>query len=187
MTFVLTFAALIASFPGLGTLLQYNHDFAAGNLYRTITCHWTHHSASHFIWSLGAFIVLGSICELQSRTRFVACLIFSSVIIPFGLYYLAPPVNTYRGLSGIDSALFFLASMPLIFHQHRDPRPTRTLFILLPMLFLAKLLYEQFAGRAIFANTEGAFVPVPLAHLIGAIAGTACSIWPIRRRRTFAL
>jgi hypothetical protein len=99
-------------------------------------------------------------------------------MIPLGLHHFAPALRTYRGLSGIDSALFFLASVPLICKQWRDRHRTRMLVVLLPLLFLAKLLYEQIAGNAIFVNSAGTFVPVPLAHLIGAMLGAACGSVP---------
>jgi rhomboid family GlyGly-CTERM serine protease len=182
VTLALGLATLVASLPGLGPALQYDRVLAPSNLYRILTCHCAHYSVSHLIWSVGAFVVLGSICEMQSRTQLVACFIISSVMIPLGLHQFAPSLRSYRGLSGIDSALFFLASVPLIVQQWRDRRPTRMLFILLPMLFLAKLLYEQVTGAAIFVNSSRAFVPVPLAHLMGAAVGAACALLPVRLR-----
>jgi rhomboid family GlyGly-CTERM serine protease len=183
LTFTLGMAALLASMPGLGPALQYDRIPVPTHLYRIFTCHWTHYSLGHLVWSLGAFIVLGCVCEMQSRRKFVVCLLISSALIPVGLYYLDPKLTAYRGLSGIDSALFFLAAVPLIFQQWRGSRLTRMLVLVLPLLFLAKLLYEQFTGRAYFVNAAGTFAPVPLAHLIGASVGAGCGFLAAHRSR----
>jgi rhomboid family GlyGly-CTERM serine protease len=183
LTFTLAMMTLLASMPGLGPALQSDRIPVATHFYRIFTCHWTHYSLGHLVWSLGTFIVLGCISEMQSRRKFVVCLVMSAALIPICLHYLDPQLTAYRGLSGIDSALFFLAAVPLIIQQWRAARPTRMLFLVLPFLFLAKLLYEQFTGRAYFVNTAGTFAPVPLAHLIGASVGAICTFLPARRPR----
>ena len=55
------------------------------------------------------------------------------------------------------------------------------LLLLLLMLLAAlgaKVGYEAFYGKTLFVQDMGGFVPVPIAHLAGALAGTAVALMP---------
>jgi hypothetical protein len=70
-------------------------------------------------------------------------------------------VTAYRGLSGIDSALF-----ALLLWQERRSR----LAILCAVAFAAKIAFEVFAGATVFVARMGTdVVPVPIAHVAGAM------------------
>jgi hypothetical protein len=80
-------------------------------------------------------------------------------------------IQTYRGLSGIDTALFGLIVVDLFGRRlvERDWKAASWLSLLLIGLF-AKMLTETLAGTSIFVSAPS-FVPVPIAHLIGAVIG----------------
>ena len=135
-------------------------------------------------------VALALACRLHWRQA-VAALAASSLLIPVALLLLQPGLATYRGLSGLDSALFVLVAAALL-AAPRAPRPPRTddvppalaarLHALLPRLaagaalvgFAAKLAWEATTGAAVFVDSQAAaFVPVPLAHLVGGLCGVA--------------
>ena len=153
------------------------------------TCHLAHYSASHHAWSLGAFALLGAICELRDRLRFCLCLITSAVAIPIALSILQPALHRYRGISGIDSGLFFLLAVSVV----RTEAPTRPLLAraaVVPMAaFIAKMLFEQLTQSAVFTDSTAAnFVPAPIAHITGAFIGTAVAMTDsVRRYRPSAI
>ena len=85
-----------------------------------------------------------------------------------------PSLHHYRGISGIDSALFFLLAVGIM-HAEAQTRPALACVVaILIVAFVAKMLFEQFTHSAVFADsTGGAFVPAPIAHITGAIIGAA--------------
>lgn len=146
-------------------------DFAAvsrGEPWRWVTCHWTHWSADHLVWDLGAFLLLSALCEWQgSRRALLAAVASAALLIPAVLWISMPAMGSYRGLSGIDSALFVLAAV-LVFREESGRQ--RLLAALAIAGFLAKTVYESATGAALFAES-GSFVPAPLAHLAGGVCG----------------
>ena len=171
-------ALVIYALPGAATTLQYDRTaIAAGELWRILSGHWTHHSASHLFWNVLAFLLLAALCERLNRFSFYACLTSSAILIPVALWVTAPQLLTYRGLSGIDSALFALLLATLL----KEEIPRRRLLPLaslcmLSLIFITKICYEAATAQTIFVDSQGSqFVPVPLAHIMGAIIGTLFS------------
>ncbi|MFH1528704.1 MAG: rhombosortase [Bacteroidota bacterium] len=100
-------AAAIYANSDLTVWLQYDRAaIASGELWRLVTCHWTHWSVDHLLWDAVVFGFLAVLCERDGRLRLVACLLVAATLIPIGLWWSHPQMLTYRGLSGIDSALF---------------------------------------------------------------------------------
>jgi hypothetical protein len=119
------------------------------------------------------FVVLSIPCEQEYRRGYLVCLLSAALLIPLGLWLLMPDLRTYRGLSGIDAALFTLLAVSL-FQQACRARRWRWLTALgvLCLAFVAKVGYEWGTGGAVFVDAQAAhMVPVPLAHGIGAIVG----------------
>jgi hypothetical protein len=168
-------SAVAAHLTGVDTMFEYQsaRHFLAPSA-RSFTCHFAHYSASHLAWSLGAFGLLGTICELRDRCRFCLCLIASAVAIPMALNVFQPSLHHYRGISGIDSALFFLLAVGIM-HAEAHTRPALAhIAAVLIVAFFAKMLFEQFTHSTVFADsTGGAFVPAPVAHIAGALIGAA--------------
>jgi hypothetical protein len=83
-----------------------------------------------------------------------------------------PALDRYRGLSGLDSALFVLLAVSLM--RHGD---SRRVFAGAWALvgFLAKLAWEGVTGGALFVHDPG-LAAVPVAHLAGAMVGFAVGV-----------
>lgn len=167
-----TIALVIAALPCLGTWLQYDRlAIAAGECWRLWSGHWTHVSGEHLFWDVLMFVVLGSLCELEHRGRCIASVIGATILIPVVLWFGMPGLSIYRGLSGIDSALFVLLATT---HWRREYQAHHWGWVMVLsavcVLFGAKVVYEAMTGSALFVNDLG-MTPVPLAHLIGALVG----------------
>jgi len=154
---LLTLAA--ALIPGSSLELQ-----RGGAVWRIVTCHFTHFTYEQLAWDALVFLILGIACARRNRWAFQATLLASIIVVPIAVLAFAPDVTTYRGLSGIDSALFAL----LLTMESQRSR----LVALCAVGFVMKLLFEMTTGSTVFVSAAD-FAPVPVAHLAGAIIGLA--------------
>jgi rhomboid family GlyGly-CTERM serine protease len=160
--------------------LEYERSaLAGGQLWRVLTCHWTHITPDHLLWSGMVFVVLGSLCErLVGRGRFAVCMLASALAIPAALWIVQPDMQSYRGLSGVDSAFFGLLAVTLIRQSLAKGRRIHAMVIGgWVAAFMLKTGIEYGTGAAIFVDSAaGAFDPVPLAHVVGALVGVAVGL-----------
>ena len=170
-----SFASAAALAPGALSWLAFDLG-AAGEPWRAVTGHLVHISFDHLAWDLGAFLVLGLLCEHAWRTRYLICLAASAVAIPAALCLLQPQLSSYCGLSGIDSALFGLLAVRSLQRgiSLREGGITSVAAVLLAA-FVAKLVFEHTAGATVFVDSANA-VPVPLAHAAGVLIGAATAL-----------
>jgi hypothetical protein len=97
----------------------------------------------------------------------------SALLIPVALWITIPQLETYRGLSGIDSALYVLLAVTLLKDEVHDRRWGWVMALSgVLLLFIGKVGYEIATGGTIFVDSRASeMVPVPLAHCIGATVG----------------
>lgn len=164
--------------PGANAVLQLERTaIAAGEFWRLITGHLTHWTASHLGWDLAAFALLGTLIERRSRRLLVATLATSALAISAAVWFFEPDLATYRGLSGVDSALFATWAMLVVrqaIHAHR--RRTALWIGIASVGFAAKTVVESLADATVFVAAHPLFVPVPLAHVAGAVAGLLAAL-----------
>ena len=159
-TIALTIVTLAAALID-GSLLELQRG---GPVWRLVTCHFTHWTHEQLAWDLLAFVVLGLACERRNRRAFQATLLASAVFIPLGVMLFAPHVIAYRGLSGLDSALFALI-LALELRRSRS-----WIVAACAAGFAAKIAFELYTSSTVFVSDLGAGVaPVPIAHLAGAV------------------
>ena len=182
--FFAALAVVIHAMPGVTEMLQFDRDaFSRAEIWRLVTGHFTHFGADHLRWDVIAFVAFGSLVEFRSRRAWGYCVAISAVVISFGVSWLQPQFILYRGLSGLDSALFAFVTADLL---REGRRACDKLMIALGSValtgFLAKCVYELVTGRTLFVETNDAFHPVPLAHLFGAVVGIlTAQEWKNRR------
>jgi rhomboid family GlyGly-CTERM serine protease len=143
---------------------------ARGEVWRLLTGHWTHWTVDHLVWDSLGFVVLAVLCETRvSRGRLLLGVAGSALAVSAGVWFLPEieHIARYRGLSGIDSALFVLLAVSLM-----RERPLAGLAL---AAFLGKSAWEVATGSTLFVQT-GSFVPVPLAHLVGGAWGLILGI-----------
>lgn len=145
------------------------------DLHRVGTCHLLHWSSNHLLWDLGMFTTLGAFAEVHMPRRYRWTLFLSALLIPAGVMLHHPEMETYRGLSGIDTALFGLIVADLLGRRlvERDWK-SFLWFSLLLVGLMGKMLAETLADSNLFVN-DTSFVPVPMAHLVGAVIGLTIS------------
>jgi hypothetical protein len=88
-----------------------------------------------------------------------------------------PALDTYRGLSGIDSALFTLLATRVLHESIAlKDRPQAILAGVILALFVAKTAYEWTTGATLFVDSAAAnMLPIPLAHVMGGLVGVSCN------------
>ena len=140
-----------------------------GELWRLWTGHLVHGGPSHLFWDVAAFAALGWQAERRLGARALAALLaFAAAAVSVGTLALAPGLDWYCGISGLDTALFawLVAS---------DARRTPLERSLWAAALAAKLAYEFSTGSMLFAHAAG-LPPAPHAHLLGAAAGLMSAV-----------
>lgn len=171
--------------PPAGEALQFDRTaVAAGQWWRLVTAHLTHFDLNHLLWDVGVLLVLGTLCERQSGRHSAAALAVAAPAITSLVWLCQPQFETYRGLSGLDCALFGLFAGGLVRRREPLARFTGAIAIL---GVLGKSALEMSTRTTVFATGAG-YAPVPLAHLTGAGIGFAvpwaAAAFTSRRRKS---
>ncbi len=150
--------------------------------YQIFGCHLLHWSAEHLFWDLAMFGVLSGCCERWWRKSYYHTLVLSALLIPLAVMVWQPNISSYRGLSGIDTALFALMATRLgVESLGRRDGSQAILFMTLLASLIAKVAYEFVTGDLLFVS-EVNFVPLPLAHLVGGVVGALVPLAGMRLR-----
>jgi rhomboid family GlyGly-CTERM serine protease len=172
ITIGLSVVAVVLHLAGsLSTTLQYASGDGCG--WQLLSCHLTHWNFDQLFWDVAAFFALGVVCERADRRSFVLALVGSAVAIPLITTICYPQISTYRGLSGIDSALFTLLACQLAaWGMTSEDRGLLVAGMLAWLIFLVKTGFETITQGTLFVAPSSDFVSLPIAHLAGAVAGT---------------
>jgi rhomboid family GlyGly-CTERM serine protease len=186
LTITLTlFAALLSTSPEAALAAEFDRAaLQCGQLWRVSTGHFVHWNVDHLLWDLAAFFVLGAYCEARGRRSYAICLLLASLTISAGVWWFLPDLRTYRGLSGLDSALFVLAAGRFAVDARRQGDAVAAKCAYAALIgFLLKIAYETATGVTLFVDSAAAdFVPLPSSHLLGGLAGAAVVLWVNGRR-----
>lgn len=182
LTFALAAAAVaIHGIPGATAALQFERAaVAGGEAWRWFTGHLTHFDANHLAWDVSVLMGLGWTCEREARDRCALALALAAPAISGAVWFFQPQFQVYRGLSGIDSALFGLLAGLLLC---RPQRIAKTAAIMALLGIGAKSIFEIATASTLFAEGTG-YAPVPLAHLVGLGTGLVAALAP---KRLFAV
>lgn len=178
-TLGLAAAALVIAACGLEGVLQYDRVvIATGQWWRVVTGHLTHWSADHLAWDVAVLVGAGVVAETMSRRRMVVCVVGSILAISAAVWRALPEMERYRGLSGVDTALFVLVATQVVTGALDRKRWLGAIGGSVAILaVVGKTVVEVATGSAVFVDAGAAgFVPVPLAHLVGAGVGLLVGI-----------
>ena len=167
-------AIIIFVFPALAEALQFDRAaIMTGEIWRLITGHWTHWTLEHAFWDILMFTVLAGFLERYGQGRMLACALVSAAAISAGVWLRLDQMLLYRGLSGVDSALFTLAAAVVLERAVRRGNGRLAAASLICLVaFTGKVIFELMTGAALFVDGSAAdFAPVPLAHVIGGVIG----------------
>ena len=171
-------AAGLCLISGVGDALEYDRDrIAAGEWWRLATGHLAHVSADHFGWDAAAFAIGSVACIRFSPRLFRDAMFGGAAAVSLSVWALRPDLQLYRGLSGIDSALFAAAAAAVIgaAAANRDRR-TVGLASACFAAFVAKATFEWATGTTVFVAATPQMTPVPVAHVAGAAAGLLAAL-----------
>ncbi len=170
--------AALALAPGAAAWLQMDREaIAAGQWWRLLTCHLVHWNDEHAWWDVAVFAVLGGLCEARGRRTCAMCLALSGSAIGLGVWLLLPDLDTYRGASGIDSALFGLLLVALLREGGPWPAWRGACMVGVVLGFAAKVAWEAASGQTIFVDSNAAgMIPVPMVHALGGAIGATVGI-----------
>jgi len=147
----------------------------AGELWRWVSGHFVHASASHLFYDVAAFVILGGFLELQGRRRFVQ-VVGGSVLLCAAFLELGVRYSVYCGLSGIDMGLFVGSALALLTEGRKQRDWLKTAIgVAAILLALGKIAWEAFRSEALFLDGGLAGFSVAVeAHLAGALAAFFC-------------
>ena len=169
-------AILLATLPSSGDLLQWERgpQFLDDG-WRVITGHFVHWSANHAFWDILVFAILAAICEQRSRSLLLLLLGVSALLISFGIRVFEPSIDSYRGLSGINTGLFTLVVLILLREKWRA-NERRWCYIACALLLGlgVKTIFELVTGATLFVQIPTSeFEPLASVHLVGIAVGIA--------------
>ena len=173
---VLFFIIEVSSFLW-GSALQYDRTGIVehSQFWRLFTGHFTHWGVEHFIWDASAFLIASFLLLRVSCFKLVFVILFSILFISLWILFFNPAVKYYRGLSGVDEALFFFLTLSVIFFSIKNRSYTACFTGILFLSFLSiKLGYEFLSGKMLFVGDRSGGKLLLSAHVAGAAAGVIC-------------
>lgn len=173
-------ALLVYRLPHLGALLVYDRQAVLdGQWWRLGTAPLVHFSASHLGWNILVLGAAGGAVETFGYRNFwLVCAV--ATIIPGTVYILgAPELAVYGGLSGLATgAVAYLCLANLLSEGHR-----RSLWMVLLILMVLKIVAEAALGAPVFARADGvAFRALPLVHVAGILGAAGAALREFRGR-----
>lgn len=155
--------------PAPGLFIYSPDRLAAGELWRLITCHFTHVDGPHLAWNVGALLILGLLYERRLGKGFWGCLLAGIAAIDIWMVCWSE-LDAYCGLSGVLNTIL-VAGLAAEWQRYRS-----RLALLGGFGALAKIVVETATGSALFTST--AWPSVPPAHMAGFAAGLAFAALP---------
>lgn len=175
MTLALALAALAFQlWPGAAAWAALERAAVSeGEWWRLLSGHLSHWSWQHLGWDLLAFVVLGGLAERMGRVRLAATLIGSALAISAWFWLGEPGLASYRGLSGVDSALYVLVAADVLARGWRGGHRGQAWVAALALVgFVGKVIAEAAVGHPLFVNDQASnFAPVEMAHVVGGVVG----------------
>lgn len=160
---------------GLLTGLQFDRDaILHGQVWRLISGNLVHLSVEHFLLDVGVFLFIGILYEDGLGSSYPWMLLSTGLIVTTAILIGLPNMTIYRGLSGVDSGQ--VAAVLFMESQTRNRKWYEWILIVFAAgTFTLKLVYEWFTGRLFFSTGSlgDLGVPVPLAHVAGALGAVA--------------
>lgn len=142
----------------------YQRDaIAGGEWWRLLTGHWVHSDSSHASWDVGALLLFGVLFEARLGWRLPLALLVGTVGVDAWLWWAAPDLHEYCGLSGILNTVLVLGLVEL-WRELRHP-----MLLVVVAGAALKIVLELQLDEALLTRT--AWPSVPAVHAAGYAAG----------------
>jgi rhomboid family GlyGly-CTERM serine protease len=143
---------------------------AAGELWRLVSAHFVHLGVSHLLLNAaGLLLVWYLVSSSFSSSQWLLVTLLVVAGVDAGLWFLEPQLIWYVGLSGLLHGLL-AAGIVAGF------RPGRIDLLVLGLLVVAKLIYEQLVGPLPGSEQSSGGAVIVASHLYGAIAGVIAAV-----------
>lgn len=166
LSFALT--ALIAAVGGVHAdeWLRYERsDILNGEVWRLFTAHFVHLGWSHLLMNLAALALIWILFgRMLSQSAWLIISLIGMLGVSLGLLLFSPSIGWYVGLSGMLHGLFAAGVMASL-------RAGNRLEIVLLLLLLGKLMWEQIYGPLPGTAEFAGGAVVTDSHLYGAVSG----------------
>jgi len=165
---IITLTALLLELGGDGVrlALAYNRDaLEAGQYWRLLTGHFVHLSMTHVLLNLaGLALVAWIVGHAFSWQHWLTITAISIVAIDAGFWILYPELGWYVGMSGLLHGILAAGLVVGIAERERGS-------IVLGVLVLAKLIWEQTSGPLPGSESSSGGAVIVDAHFYGAVGG----------------
>lgn len=167
---LLAVALLVALGAAPVEALRYERAaIAAGAWWRLLTCHLAHHDARHLALNLAGLALLWGLYAGAARPRDWGIVALAAALtIGLGLYFLAPEVRWYLGLSGVLHGGWAAAPVFLWRRARAEALASGALLAL-------KLALEAWSGPLTTA-LDPSLPVIVAAHRLGALGGLAAAL-----------
>jgi rhomboid family GlyGly-CTERM serine protease len=155
---------------------------SSGELWRLVTGHFVHLGWSHFALNgAGLVLVWYLVGDVFDWIRWLLIGVFTVITMDIGLWLFDPRLMWYVGLSGLLHGILAAGLMEKL------RKPDKEALILM-VLLLGKLAWEQFSGPLPGSESTAGGTVVVDSHLFGALGGVvAALLLRIRVRHTASI
>lgn len=155
---------------------------SSGELWRLVTGHFVHLGWSHFALNgAGLVLVWYLVGDVFDWIRWFLIGVFTVITMDIGLWLFDPGLMWYVGLSGLLHGILAAGLMDKL------RKPDKEALILM-VLLLGKLAWEQFSGPLPGSESTAGGTVVVDSHLFGALGGVVAAILlRIRVRHTASI
>lgn len=146
--------------------LRYERSYIfVGEIWRLFTAHFVHLGWSHLLMNLAALALIWMLFgRMLSQSAWILISLASMLGVSLGLLLFSPSIGWYVGLSGMLHGLFAAGVIASL-------RAGNRLEIMLLLLLLGKLMWEQIYGPLPGTAGFAGGAVVTDAHLYGAVSG----------------
>jgi rhomboid family GlyGly-CTERM serine protease len=157
------------------TALRFERDAVAhGQWWRLLTAHLVHLGPKHLLLDGAALVLLWALFARSMGVRsWLLVILGTTTAIDIGLWWLAPAVQWYAGISGVLHGVWAVGAV-------QSARRREITGGLLLLALIAKLVREQYVGASLMVAS---FPVVVEAHLYGALGALAAWAALVRARK----
>ena len=143
---------------------------SSGELWRLVTGHFVHLGWSHFALNgAGLVLVWYLVGDVFDWIQWFLIGVFTVITMDIGLWLFDPGLMWYVGLSGLLHGILAAGLMDKL------RKPDKEALILM-LLLLGKLAWEQFSGPLPGSESKAGGTVVVASHLFGALGGVVAAI-----------
>jgi rhomboid family GlyGly-CTERM serine protease len=166
---VIGLAVVASAIPALSRWFVFDREaIICGQWWRLMTGNWVHFSVDHLLADAVAVGVAGGLIERQGGgMRSFWLYVAAAATVGLAVFFLAPEVTQYGGLSGVACGAFGCLAL----NEIKGSKVPRWLPVLVLTLLIAKVGWEYATGRALFVSMHDGMTVLPLAHAAGLLSG----------------